>query len=146
VRLSASDARERFARARVARLATVGQDGRPHLVPVVFALHKETVHTAVDEAKPKATMRLRRLANIAANPAVALLADHYDEDWAALWWVRADGLARVIDPGEPDAARARELLAGRYEQYRAAPPPGPVIAVAVERWSGWSAAGAMPAA
>jgi hypothetical protein len=58
-----------------------------------------------------------------------------------LWWVRADGTARVIEPDEPEAARARELLATRYEQYRDAPPPGPVIAVAVERWSGWSAAG-----
>jgi PPOX class probable F420-dependent enzyme len=138
--VNATDARERFAGARVARLATVGADGRPHLVPVVFALHDDTVYSAVDDAKPKATMRLRRLANIAANPAVALLADHYDEDWDVLWWVRADGTARVIEPDEPEAARARELLATRYEQYRDAPPPGPVIAVAVERWSGWSAA------
>ncbi|HEX2104984.1 MAG TPA: TIGR03668 family PPOX class F420-dependent oxidoreductase [Solirubrobacteraceae bacterium] len=139
--MDASDARARFAAARVARLATVAADGRPHLIPVVFALAGDTIYSAVDDAKPKATLRLRRLANIAANPAVSLLADHYAEDWSALWWVRADGVARVIDPGEPVAARARELLAARYQQYRDAPPPGPVIAVAVERWSGWAASG-----
>jgi PPOX class probable F420-dependent enzyme len=137
--VDAREACERFAGERVARLATVAPDGRPHLVPIVFAVDGDTVYTAVDDAKPKATMRLRRLANIAENPAVALLADRYDEDWAALWWVRADGTARVVEPGEPEAVRARDLLAARYAPYHDAPPPGPVIAVAVERWSGWSA-------
>jgi PPOX class probable F420-dependent enzyme len=139
VRVEPSDARARFAASRVARLATVAADGRPHLVPVVFAVEGDTVYSAVDDVKPKATPRLRRVANIAANPAIALLADHYADDWAALWWVRADGTARVIEPGEPEAARARDLLAARYEQYRDAPPPGPVIAVDVARWSGWAA-------
>ena len=140
MRVDPPDARARFAAARVARLATVDAGGRPHLVPVVFVLDGDTVYTAVDDAKPKATPRLKRLANIAANPAVALLTDHYEDDWSALWWVRADGTACVIKPAEAEAARARGLLAARYEQYRDAPPPGPVIAVAVERWSGWSAA------
>jgi PPOX class probable F420-dependent enzyme len=138
--VDAAAARSRFAAARVARLATVGADGRPHLVPVVFALDGDTLYTAVDDVKPKATQRLRRLRNIAEHPAVALLADHYADDWSALWWVRADGAARVLDASEPEAGRARALLAERYEQYRAAPPPGPVIAVAVERWTGWAAA------
>jgi PPOX class probable F420-dependent enzyme len=139
--VDSAEARARFAAARVARLATAGADRRPHLVPVVFALDGDTLYTAVDDVKPKATQRLRRLRNIAENPAVALLADHYDDDWSALWWVRADGAARVVDPGEPEAGRARALLAERYAQYRAAPPPGPVIAVAVERWTGWAAEG-----
>jgi PPOX class probable F420-dependent enzyme len=139
--VDAAAARSRFAAARVARLATVGADGRPHLVPVVFALDGDTLYTAVDDVKPKATLRLRRLRNIAANPAVALLADRYDDDWSALWWVRADGAARVLEPDEPEAARARALLGERYRQYRAAPPPGPVIAVAIERWTGWAAEG-----
>jgi PPOX class probable F420-dependent enzyme len=138
--VDAARARERFAAARVARLATVTPDGRPRLVPITFAVDGDTVYTAVDDAKPKATMRLARLRNIAANPAVALLADHYEDDWSALWWVRADGVARVVEPDCAEAARAIELLAGRYAQYRAAPPPGAVIAVAVERWSGWSGA------
>jgi PPOX class probable F420-dependent enzyme len=139
--VDAAAARSRFAAARVARLATVGADGRPHLVPIVFAVDGDTVYTAVDDVKPKATQRLRRLRNIAENPAVALLADHYDDDWTALWWVRADGIARVLDPSDAEAGGARALLAERYEQYRAAPPPGPVITVAVERWAGWAAAG-----
>jgi PPOX class probable F420-dependent enzyme len=139
--MDATEARRRFAAARVARLATAGADGRPHLVPVVFALDGDTLYTAVDDVKPKATTRLRRLANIAANPAVALLADHYDDDWSALWWVRADGTARLLDPDDEESGRARALLAERYAQYRAAPPPGVVIAVGVARWSGWSAAG-----
>jgi PPOX class probable F420-dependent enzyme len=133
-------ARERFAAARVARLATADTAARPHLVPVVFAVAGDTVYSAVD-AKPKRTTRLRRLANARVNPRVALLADHYDDaDWTALWWVRADGAARVLDPGDAEARRAVSLLAARYAQYRDAAPEGPVLAVDVDRWSGWRAA------
>ena len=71
---------------------------------------------------------------------MALLADHYDEDWSALWWVRADGIGRVLEPGEPAARDAVALLCERYAQYAERPPAGPVLAVAVSRWSGWSAA------
>ena len=132
-------ARERFAAERVARLATADAEGRPHLVPMVFVLAGETIYSAVD-AKPKRTDRLRRLANAAANPHVALLADHYDDaDWTALWWVRADGVARVLAPEDEEAVRAVDRLVARYAQYREARPHGPVLAVDVERWSGWSA-------
>ncbi len=92
------DPEARFAQAPVARLATAGPDGRPHLVPVVFALHDGVVYTAVD-AKPKTTQRLRRLTNIERNPQVTLLVDHYDEDWTQLWWVRADGIATIHHDG-----------------------------------------------
>jgi PPOX class probable F420-dependent enzyme len=135
-------ARERFAAARVARLATADARSVPHLVPVVFACvlatNADMIYSAVD-AKPKRTTALRRLANVAANPSVALLVDHYDDvDWDALWWVRADGRARVLDPAETEARSALALLSARYAQYRAVPPPGPVLAVAVHRWVGWS--------
>ena len=134
--MTADEARALFATARVARLATVGADGRPHLVPIVFAVAGDAVYSAVD-AKPKRTTALKRLENVARNPRVALLADHYDDsDWSALWWVRADGVARVLEDGD-EAGRAVALLRERYEQYRAEPPRGPVLAVAVERWSGW---------
>ena len=137
MRVTPEEARRLFAGARVARLATVAADGRPHLVPVVFALARDAVYSAVDE-KPKRTRRLRRLENVRADPRVALLADHYDDgDWDALWWARADGVARVIEGDE--AAPAIALLTERYVQYRDAPPHGPVLAVAVERWSGWRA-------
>jgi PPOX class probable F420-dependent enzyme len=129
------EARARFAVARVARLATADAAGRPHLVPIAFAVAGETIYSAVD-AKPKRTRALRRLANVRANPAVSLLVDHWDEeDWDRLWWVRADGRGRVLDPGEPEARRAVELLRERYPRQRA---DGEVLAVEVERWSGWA--------
>jgi PPOX class probable F420-dependent enzyme len=128
---------KRLAHARVARLATVTDAGRPHIVPIVFAVDGETLYFAVD-SKPKRTTDLQRLKNIAANPAVSILADHYDDhDWARLWWVRADGIARVVTDGD-EAERAIELLAGRYPQHRLARPAGPVVAVTIQRVTGWS--------
>jgi PPOX class probable F420-dependent enzyme len=137
VRLTADQARERFAQARVARLATVGANGRPHLVPVTFAVSGDRIVTAID-AKPKTTRSLRRLANIRAHPLVAVLADHYDEDWSRLWWARADGEAAIIGD-QAGMAAPLELLAGRYPAYRSTLPSGPVIAIQVTAWSGWSA-------
>jgi len=134
--MTAAQARERFAAARVARLATVGADGRPHLVPIVFALDGDRVYHAVDH-KPKRTTKLRRLDNIAANPRVALLVDAYDDDWSRLWWARADGVARVLEDGA-DARNAIALLSERYPQYREVAPRGPVVAVDVGRWTGWT--------
>jgi PPOX class probable F420-dependent enzyme len=139
--MEASEARQRFSAATVARMATVGSTGTPHLVPIVFALIAEdTVVTAVDH-KPKRTTALRRLANIAANPAVCLLADEYGDDWDALWWVRADGKARVVKPGEEADLRSRAIdaLAARYGQYAQRRPSGDLVVVEVNRWSGWSA-------
>ncbi|MFB6726336.1 TIGR03668 family PPOX class F420-dependent oxidoreductase [Kribbella sp. NPDC056345] len=132
MKLSESACRARFAAARVARLATVGADGVPHLVPVTFAVAGDEVFIAIDH-KPKTTLNLRRLRNIAANPAVTLLVDEYDDDdWTQLWWVRADGTARVLhEPPGP-------VLLAKYPQYVADPPRGPVIAVQVARWSGWT--------
>ena len=130
------DPRTRFAHTPVARLATASLDGLPHLVPVVFALHDEVIYTAID-AKPKTTQRLRRLANIERNPQVSVLVDHYDEDWQQLWWVRADGRARV-EKAAP--AGAVEALVGRYEQYRDRPPQGAFIVVEIQRFSTWRAA------
>ena len=134
--MTSEEARRRFAAARVARLASVDSSGRPHLVPIVFALAGDRVYSAVD-AKPKRTTALRRLANVRGNPAVAVLADHYeDADWGALWWVRADGHGRVLDPEDLEARQAVALLQERYPQFEAV---GEVLAIDVERWSGWSA-------
>jgi PPOX class probable F420-dependent enzyme len=135
--LDRAEAREQFATARVARMATVATGSRPHVVPVCFALDGEVIHSAVD-AKPKRSRDLRRLRNIEANPQVALLADHYEEDWTRLWWARADGVARLYERGEPEHARAVELLAARYDQYGDSLPEGTAIVIEVERWSGWS--------
>ena len=131
------DPKASFARAPVARLGTVAPDGMPHLVPVVFALRDEVVYTAVD-GKPKTTRRLRRLANIERHPLVTLLVDHYVDDWTQLWWVRIDGIAAIHDEG--DALHAgHDLLRAKYVQYQSVPLNGPVIAVAVQRWSSWHA-------
>lgn len=127
----------RVASAYVARLATVGADGRPHIVPICFALDEQTLYFAVD-SKPKQTTNLKRLRNIAANPAVSVLVDHYEDDWDKLWWVRLDGVARVVtDEGE--VKKALRVLAARYSQYRATAPAGPVVAVAIAGMTGWSA-------
>ncbi len=128
--------RHRLAAARVATLGTVDDEGRPHLVPVCFAgTDDDRLVTAVDH-KPKRTTALARLAHVRAHPAVSLLAHHYDDDWDALWWVRVDGSATVID--DPTAEMLAPLVA-KYSAYATRSPDGPAIVVTVERWRGWSA-------
>jgi PPOX class probable F420-dependent enzyme len=135
--------RRRVTEARVGRLATVTPDGHPHLVPVCYVLLAEpggadVAYTAVDH-KPKRGGRLQRLANIEATGRAGLLVDAYDEDWSRLWWIRLDGRGRVVtDPAE--ATRAVDALVAKYRQYADRRPDGPVIAVDVTRWSGWSGA------
>ncbi len=126
-----------FAEARVARLATVDESGRPHLVPVTFALDGETAYVAVDH-KPKTTRDLKRLRNIAANPLVSLLVDEYAEDWTRLWWIRADGTATVLRDPATFADPVR-LLAAKYAQYRDHQPQGPVIRIQITHWATWHA-------
>ena len=137
MRLSAADARARFAAARVARLATADGRGAPHLVPVTFAVRDGLVVFAIDH-KPKTTTALRRLANIAENPQVSFLADGYDEDWTRLWWARADGTARVAADSERDGFVA--WLAEKYPQYAERPPEHAVVVTEVRVWRGWAGA------
>lgn len=138
--MTPGEARARFATQRVARLATVDADGTPHLVPITFALDGDTIVTAID-GKPKRGGQLRRLDNIAANAAVSLLVDAYDEDWSRLWWARADGTARIFEDGS-DLVHAFDLLRDRYVQYRDVDLIGPAIVVDVKRWTGWAATAA----
>lgn len=128
-------AQARFAEARVAHLATVRPDGAPHVVPVIFALDGDRAWLVVDE-KPKRRRELQRLVNVRGEPRVSLLVDRYDEDWGRLWWVRADGRARIVGEG-PEFEHAVTLVLERYPQERERPPGGPAIAVEVERWSYW---------
>jgi PPOX class probable F420-dependent enzyme len=125
----------RLTTARVARLATTDPDGRPHLVPMVFAIEAETLYSAVDQ-KPKRSRTLRRIENARRRPDVTVLVDDYDEDWKRLWWIRLRGRARVLDDG-PERERALALLAEKYPQYRADPPDGPVLAVDVNEVRTW---------
>ena len=117
------------------RLATADASGRPHVVPFVFAVEGLRIYWSVDD-KPKRSRRLRRLDNIAANPRVEVVVDHYEEEWGALWWVRASGTARTVEGDE--AAGALELLVAKYPQYAGRPPAGPFVAIDVERVTGWS--------
>jgi PPOX class probable F420-dependent enzyme len=132
------DIRGRVAGARVARLATADGSGVPHLVPIVFALDGEAIHTCVDD-KPKTTRRLRRLTDIAENPRVCVLVDHYSDDWSRLWWIRIDGIATVHGADTDAGAVGLDALARKYAQYRATRPPGPVITIDRLRWRSWSA-------
>jgi PPOX class probable F420-dependent enzyme len=137
MRLDPGEARRRFAASAVLRLATAGADGQPHLVPCTFGLDdSERVVIGID-SKPKSSPNLRRLRNIAENPRVTLLVDHYSDDWAELWWARADGLAAIERSGAEHAGHWR-LLRARYPQYDSQILDGPVIAVRVTSWSGWS--------
>lgn len=136
MRLSAEQARARFADCPVAVLGTVDDAGASHLVPVTYVVTGDRVFIAIDD-KPKRTQDLKRLRNIAANPRVCLLAQHYQDDWSGLWWARADGTARIIDAGDMPFGVLGGLV-GRYSRYRAHPPNGPVIEVSVQRWSGWA--------
>lgn len=126
-----------FAQSPVACLATVSSEGAPHIVPVVFALYNGVIYTAID-SKKKSTHSLRRLANIASNPRVSMLVDHYDSDWSTLWWVRADGAAEIHQRGEAMATGYAELRR-KYPQYARVSLDGPVVTVAVRRWVHWFA-------
>jgi len=136
--MDVDEARRRLAEARVARMATVDVEGSPHVVPVVFAVEGSTMYWAVDR-KPKRTQRVKRLDNLRKNPAAQLMVDHFEEDWGALWWVRATGRARTVEAGE-ERRHALALLARKYVQYRVQPPPGPVVAIDIDRISSWEAA------
>ncbi|MFN2545688.1 MAG: TIGR03668 family PPOX class F420-dependent oxidoreductase [Actinomycetota bacterium] len=131
------EARRRFAAGRVARLATIDARGRPHLVPVVFVVDGGTIYSPVDD-KPKRTRRLQRLRNLEGDPNATMLVDHYDEDWPAVWWVRARGAGRLIAEDTDEYRRADALLTEKYPQYREDHESGPGIAIDVADWLGWA--------
>lgn len=130
---------DRLARSRSGHLATVRPDGRPHVVVITFALLEQTIVTAIDH-KPKMTQRLQRLVNIERTPQASFLADHFEEDWHRLWWVRVDGTGEIHTGGEM-RDHAIEALVSKYAQYRETPPEGPVIAISIERVSSWEGTG-----
>jgi PPOX class probable F420-dependent enzyme len=135
--LSEDEARQRFAAARIARLATVRANGRPHVVPIVFALDGDTVFSIADP-KPKRGLDLLRHRNIAANPAVSLLVDEYEESWKRIWWVRVDGTARVVEEG-PERDTTIRLLRAKYAQYATWTEPfGAATVIAVDRLASWT--------
>jgi PPOX class probable F420-dependent enzyme len=134
-----SDCERQFlAHQRVAYLATADSRAVPHVVPVCFAIVEHTLYITIDE-KPKrlSSLGLKRLRNIAENPAVAVVVDRYDEDWARLGWVMLRGSRR--NPERRDRTRAGagaaafchpQLRAMEIAQY-------PVIAVRIKRTTSW---------
>jgi PPOX class probable F420-dependent enzyme len=135
--VDARTVRSLAAAARVGYLGTVAADGTPHVVPVCFALLGDVAYSSVDH-KPKRSPHLRRIANIRATGHACLLIDEYNEDWSGLWWVRLDGHARIVDD-LPEEATALTALVQKYPQYTQQPPTGPVLALEVTRFSGWTA-------
>ena len=136
--LDEPERRRRFAAAPVARLATLRPDGTPRLVPITFALVDGLICSVVDDVKAKTTTRLARLADVARDPRVALVVDHYAEDWSQLWWVRVDGTAEVL-ADDPRRTAAVVALRAKYPRYETAELAGPVLAVTPLRWAGWAA-------
>lgn len=107
-------------------------------MPITFALVDGVICSAVDEVKAKRSTRLARLADVARDPRVALVVDHYAADWTQLWWVRVDGTAEVLTGGSAHAAAVAALVA-KYPQYAGARLDGPVLAITPLRWTGWAA-------
>ena len=123
---------------RVARLATADATGRPHVVPICYALAGSTVYFTVDE-KPKRApgARLKRLSNLRANPVAALVVDRYDEDWSRLGWVMVRGPAEILASG-PEHDRAQAGLRARYPQLAAMHIEGlPVVAIRIDHVASW---------
>jgi PPOX class probable F420-dependent enzyme len=135
--LPPDEERRRFAAARVAYLATVREDGRPHVVPIVFAMEGEVIYSIADP-KPKRDLDLLRHRNIRANASVSLVVDEYEESWARIWWVRADGTARVVEEG-PERDTAIRLLRVKYPQYEVWTAPfGAATVIRVTRLVSWT--------
>jgi len=137
MRLDSAEARRRFATSPVLRLATVSGDGRPHVVPCTFVVDDAGRIAIGIDNKPKSSTNLRRLRNIADNPRVSLLVDHYVDDWTRLWWARADGLATVEWSGDAHTAHWKRLRA-KYRQYIGQVLDGPIIVITVDSWTGWA--------
>jgi PPOX class probable F420-dependent enzyme len=133
-----SDTQRRFLDyCRVGHLATADKGGMPHVIPVCFATHDETLYITIDEKPKRRDMPLKRVRNILENPQAAFVADRYDEDWRRLGWVMLRGRAEILESGsEHDSAQ--ELLRARYPQYRAMDLARlPVIALRIARATGW---------
>src|SRR6266487_1356620 len=133
-----SERERRFlAQQRIAHLATADRGAVPHVVPVCFAVAGGTLYITIDEKPKRSATALKRLRNIAENPAVAVVVDRYDEDWTRLAWVMLHGRAEILGKGT-EHADAQALLRSRYPQLRSMQIAScPVIAVRIERTASW---------
>ena len=128
----------------IARLVTLGPEGAPHPVPIVFVRHGGRIWSPVD-AKPKRSADLGRIRNVESDPRVSLLLDHYDADWSRLWWMRIDGRAQAVRPSgpdDPDVAPVVEALRRKYPPYTTVPvliEPATLLAVDPAKITTWCA-------
>jgi PPOX class probable F420-dependent enzyme len=124
---------------RVARLATADAAGVPHVIPACFQLSADagSLYITVDEKPKDASRPLKRVRNILENPQVALVVDHYAEDWGELCWVMVRGQTDILADG-PEHDAAQELLCQKYAQYKSMTLGSlPVIAIRAQRWTWW---------
>jgi PPOX class probable F420-dependent enzyme len=133
-----SDAQRRFLdKSRVGHLATADRNGAPHVIPVCYAVARDTLYVTVDEKPKRRDMPLKRVRNILENSQAGFVADHYDEDWLRLGWVMLRGAAEILETGA-EHDRAQKLLRARYPQYRAMNLAElPVIALRIARATSW---------
>ena len=139
VQLSASQA-QLLATARVGRLATSDAAGQPHVIPICYAFNGRVFYSVLDQ-KPKRVhlTRLRRVRNIQANPQVALVVDHFDEDWGRLWYILVTGRAELLVDGD-ERVEAVRLLREKYRQYREmGVDENPVIKITPAKVAAWGA-------
>jgi len=110
--------RQYLERAPLGRLATADAEGRPHVVPICFALDGDEIVTPIDE-KPQevSPQELRRSRDIEENPRVALVVDHYADNWSRLGWIQLRGTAAIRTPDQPSHASAVGSLRTKYHQY-----------------------------
>jgi PPOX class probable F420-dependent enzyme len=129
-------ARDLILTAQVARLGLLDEADLPRLLPVTFAPFEGALWSAIDR-KPKRSAEPARVRRLRRRPEATLLVDVYHDDWARLAWVELRGPVSVLEAVE--AGPALEALADKYEQYRAEPPPGPLLRLAPERCACWRA-------
>ena len=140
-----SERERRFLAGRKAgHLATADRAGAPHVVPVCFVVADAALYITIDEKPKRAGAPLKRLRNIAENPAVAVVVDRYDDDWTRLGWVMLRGRAEILEGGD-EHARAQALLRARYRQLNDMKIASlAVIAVRLERVTSWGNLAAEP--
>jgi len=142
VEISDEAVQARLKEARVARLATLDAEGRPHIVPICFAYDGQAFYSALD-LKPKRVPpeQLARVRHIRARPNVMLLIDHYEEDWEKLWYVMVHGTATLLSPtdAKEEVSKAHRMLEAKYPQYRGSllPEDAPIIRIIPTRTTCW---------
>ena len=137
--LISAEVKARLEGERIARLATLDPEKRPHVIPICFVWDGLVFYSAIDR-KPKrmAPTQLARMQNIALTPHVALLLDQYKEDWSQLWYVLVRGEAELVS-SHTEHKHAIQCLRAKYPQYDAnmLPEDAPVLRIRPASVTSW---------